>query len=916
MMTLNKRALLTLLMITSIPLLNACKELNDQKSINDQGTVTETETPETETGNQEPVFAPIQINSVPADLSGYPGQIATFSVIASSDLSLSYQWFHDDSAIEGAVSPTFSFTITDTADAGSYRVDISNSTTSVDSSAVLLVGDLPTISNEPQDVSIYPGQTAIFSVDASGDNVEYEWQRRSLFGWSTLEESGDTLIVEEVSTSTSKQYRVKVKNRGGEKTSRTTRINLKNPISISQQPSDQLVAAGETASFSVTASGYGTLNYRWFKGGAALSDSSKFRGTQTPTLSVVSVNSSDASLYHAVISNEDGRSMASNPAELSVQGPAVVTVHPADTTLYSGSNGELRIGASGDDPMSYQWQKWSGSSWQNISGANSSRLTFNDVSANAAGRYRCVISNTVSSDASNAATVTVLSAVSIVSAPASQTVAVGDAVSFSISATGDNLNYEWRKDGEVMPNTGSTLSFAAVRELDDATYSCRVYNAGGEASCPRFTLNVQAPVAILQQPVSQSTYEGGSATLSVVATGDPAPTVEWYFNEEMVSTGANLTINNISPEQAGEYRCQVSNAINSLSCTPATVTVSSSVRITSQPQNMNVTENENLTLTMSASGEDLNYDWMKDGASLGINSTTLNLSDVSSTDSGSYSCRVWNEFSSANCSEFTLTIDAELAIVTHPVGATAFENSAVSLNVAHTGNSETRVTWYFNDSEIASEGGVLTLDPLTLEQAGEYLCVVANSERSVACNPVQVYVLEQARIVKQPSNQILSTGDTFSIDIEATGEETLTYQCYHNGAQIFNTTDPQSLAISNIGVNHEGDYYCVVSNEGSTVTSDIVTLSVITPSRRVLVTWDAPASREDGSMLDPLDIQGYRIHVCPEGENAFETIATTTGTGTDMVVDLAPGTYTLTVSVIDTNGLESNMSSSTDFVID
>ena len=211
-----------------------------------------------------------------------------------------------------------------------------------------------------------------------------------------------------VSTSARKQYRVKVKNGGGQKVSRTSRINLKSPVVITANPESQLVSAGDTVSFQVAASGHGNLAYQWFKAGSALSDNGKFQGARSPQLVVQNVGAADASLYYAIVSNQDNLTARSSAAQLSVRGPVSVTVQPGDISLYAGQSGELVIGTSGDGPISFTWQKWTGSGWQNLGAPSANTLRFTDVSAAVAGRYRCVIGNSVSSAASQSATVTVL----------------------------------------------------------------------------------------------------------------------------------------------------------------------------------------------------------------------------------------------------------------------------------------------------------------------------------------------------------------------------------------------------------------------------------------------------------------------------------------------------------------------------
>lgn len=908
---LTKRALLGVLLAVTLPMVNACKELDKlyASDSSDPDSSVAAEAPE-QAEPEAPEFQPIQINAAPADLMGYPGQTATFAVTASSEASLSYQWYHNDVALAGATAPSLSFTIAAASDAGTYKVEISNPTESVNTAARLIVNGLPEITKEPADVAVYPGGTARFSVGANGDDLEYQWESRGLTGWTTLDATGDTLVVDNVSTSTRKQYRVKVKNGGGQKVSRTSRINLKSPVVITSNPESQLVSAGDTVSFWVAASGHGNLAYQWYKAGSALSDNGKFQGARSPRLVVQNVSAADASLYYAIVSNQDNLTARSSAAELSVRGPVSVTVQPSDISLYAGQGGELVIGTSGDGPISFTWQKWTGSGWQNLGAPSANTLRFNDVTAAVAGRYRCVVGNSVSSAASQSATVTVLESVRITRSPSSRTAEAGDSVSFSLSAEGDNLQYEWTKDGQVIPGTGTSLSFASVRELDEGNYGCRVYNAGGSARCDSFSLTVQSPVAITTQPSDQSTYEGGSVILSVVATGDPEPSIDWLFNGSVVGTGASLALNNISPQQAGQYTCQVSNGISSVTCNPVTVSVSDGVRITSQPGNTQADEGASLSLRLEASGDNLSYEWRKDGQSLGVNSATLSLSDLAASDAGTYSCRVWNDHSSADCNSFSISINGRVAITNQPSGASAYEDESVTLTVAHNGGSDTRVTWYFSDTEVAADTDSLTLNPLTMDQAGQYRCVVANAVNSVACNAVTVSVLEKVRITKQPASQMLSVGDSFVLDIAASGNGPLQYTCYHNGTLWLTGSDPGALVISSVAATDEGDYHCVVSNAGSEATSQSASLTVMDiEARTLLITWQAPDSRADGSILDPLDIQGYKVYARAADASTFELKETTTGTATEAIIELAPGVYLISVSTVDTTGLESDKSS-------
>jgi len=738
MQAITIRLILAVIFISSLTALSGCNE-----DLSSQGYKYSPDLTGPAPDNADTHGASIAISSPPRDVNGFTGDTATFSVTAHSSSSLHYQWFHNGNLIAGATSSSLSFVIGSNADAGTYLVEISNDSDTLSKSAQLTVGSAPDITRQPLDVSLYPGDTAVFTVAATGDNLQYEWQTRSLTGWETTTTTTDTLVVEDVSTSTTTQYRVKVKNGGGTKTSRTTRINVKSDLSISSQPISVTTTAGANVNFSVTASGYGTLSYQWYKAGTAISNGSKFSGSNSATLGISSVTNADASLYHVVVSNQDGFTLASNPAQLSLSGPIAITVNPTDTKLYTGQSGSLNVGATGDGPISYQWQKWNGSSWSYVSGATSARLTFSAASTGNAGLYRCAIKNSVSSQVSATATVTVLESVKITQSPASLTVAEGSSAKFTVAASGDNLQYEWTKDGQVISGNSSSLTFAAARSTDAATYGCRVFNAGSSVRCSSFTLAVQSQVSISQQPVSATGYEDGSVTLAVAHTGDSSTSVKWYRNGVLVASGKQS----------------------------------------------------------------------------------------------------------------------------------------------------------------------LTLSPLSMSDAGSYQCEVSNSVNTLKCNSVTVTVLEKVRITKQLSSQVLTAGDLITLDIAATGALPITYRCFKDGTLLVTSTSPTDLIIPGSTESDSGSYYCEVSNAGSRVTSTSATITVLVDYKGTIeLAWSAPASREDGSSLTNHEIQRYNIYMSTNRYSGFE-LAKSTETTSAAIGGLAPNTYYLSLTTVDTNNMESMRSS-------
>ena len=87
-----------------------------------------------------------------------------------------------------------------------------------------------------------------------------------------------------------------------------------------------------------------------------------------------------------------------------------MTVHPVDqTNIVPGSEVSFSVTSTGTAPLSYQWQKdgedlTDGGS---ITGATTATLTITGVMESDEGGYRCVVSNAVGKENSNAAVLTV-----------------------------------------------------------------------------------------------------------------------------------------------------------------------------------------------------------------------------------------------------------------------------------------------------------------------------------------------------------------------------------------------------------------------------------------------------------------------------------------------------------------------------
>lgn len=86
------------------------------------------------------------------------------------------------------------------------------------------------------------------------------------------------------------------------------------------------------------------------------------------------------------------------------------------------------------------------------------------------------------------------------------------------------------------------------------------------------------PPAIAVQPQGQTATSGATVAFTVLADAEPAATYQWYKDGVALvgSTGASLTLANVSPHQAGSYHVRVTNPHGSIDSAAASLVVSTS----------------------------------------------------------------------------------------------------------------------------------------------------------------------------------------------------------------------------------------------------------------------------------------------------------------------------------------------------
>ncbi|HTJ00948.1 MAG TPA: immunoglobulin-like domain-containing protein [Dongiaceae bacterium] len=236
----------------------------------------------------------------------------------------------------------------------------------------------PYILSAPTGLTATNGDTVSLSVTAAGQGpLAYQWQRNGTNltdGGNISGTTGSVLSLTSVTTNNTGDYRVIVTNSYSAVTSSVATLTVVYPPSFTAQPTNLTVLVGDPAAFSATVAGAGPLNYRWQLNGTNLVDGGNRSGSSGTTLSLASTTLSDAGDYTLVVTNVFG-AVTSSPATLTIHQPAVITIPPAPAAIECGNNASFNVTASGDAPLSYQWNM----DGAPVSGATSTNLQLTGV---------------------------------------------------------------------------------------------------------------------------------------------------------------------------------------------------------------------------------------------------------------------------------------------------------------------------------------------------------------------------------------------------------------------------------------------------------------------------------------------------------------------------------------------------------
>ena len=240
------------------------------------------------------------------------------------------------------------------------------------------------------------------------------------------------------------------------------------PPQFTLQPVSQNAVGYQTVTLSALASGTAPLRYQWMIEGAPL-----YRATNAQ-LTLASVQLWQQGRFQVVVLSPAGAALSSN-ALIHLDYPPLITSQPRSQVAVTNNSATFNVSAVGTGPFRYQWYL-NGLTLPDVTNAS---VTVTHIQLENHGAYSVLVSDSIGSIWSQAASLTVATRPVFVAQPQSQTAVQGDAVTFSVVVSGtDPIGYRWRKNGNTIPGAlARTFTLSSVKLTDSgARYSVVVTN--------------------------------------------------------------------------------------------------------------------------------------------------------------------------------------------------------------------------------------------------------------------------------------------------------------------------------------------------------------------------------------------------------------------------------------------------------
>ena len=309
---------------------------------------------------------PLAIVTQPESIEVKSGETALVEFEAQGD-GLTYTWYYKNPGASSFTKTTTfagpSYSVAMTASRSGRQVyclvkDEYGNKVKTDVVTLTMYTTPLAIVTQSGDMTVAEGETAVVTVEATGDDLTYEWYYKNAGASSYKKTStftGNYYTLEMNASRSGRRVYCKITDAYGNtiKTKSVLLTMKTTPLEIVTQPEGFTIAEGETGEIYVEATGDG-LKYEWYYKNAT---ASKFTKTSTftgPEYSLTMTDARSGRHVYCKITDAYGKSVTTDIVTLNKECEIELFGQPEDVTAENGETVEITVFADGNN-LKYAW---------------------------------------------------------------------------------------------------------------------------------------------------------------------------------------------------------------------------------------------------------------------------------------------------------------------------------------------------------------------------------------------------------------------------------------------------------------------------------------------------------------------------------------------------------------------------------
>ncbi|XP_038577847.1 basement membrane-specific heparan sulfate proteoglycan core protein isoform X10 [Micropterus salmoides] len=404
-----------------------------------------------------------------------------------------------------------------------------------------------------------------------------------------------------------------------------------------------------------------------------------------------------------------------------------------------------------------------------------------------------------------------------------------------------------------------TLLIPNIKISDSGTYMCVGSNSIGSNSAPIKVTVLKADHSssvVSIQPSIANIVEGQSLELNCFAHGNPPPKVTWtrasgHLSSNHQVLGSQLRILSATPEDSGEYICQVQgnhgNQGSHVHHASVSVSVTSS---SSRPQSpiiaiephsaaVRVGESASFRCRVYRGAQPVRLEWkladnqpLPDNVKASSDGSVITITNARPVNHGAYRCVASNPFGITHTIVSLIVKESPVATVT-PRGPVHIRvGEPINLECQASGEPRPSVSWHRLDSNRKTmlsspvpmeSNAVMQILVARPEDSGTYVCTARNSMGTTETR-VEVIVEGGAQVPTVPRASVPEPlmvtveGQTATLRCEAHGfpSPSITWSKLRSPLPWRHKVVNNSLVLPNVGRQDSGEYICSATNNMGT----------------------------------------------------------------------------------------------------